>query len=152
MNQRVRMISNPSSYETYQMTKFGGETDPNKVGPEADFDEDGRSNFFEYATMGDPEKADSFTFEKLRGGVLKFKIRTDDPTLTFSIEYSETLLDFTSTKIYEDDDGFHAEMPDVPFILSKDDSNSGPDYACVKLLPINSRERIFVRLKVTQNK
>lgn len=98
LRQTVRIIpdANATDYTAFQSSAFGGETDPLKVGPLADFDLDGLQNLLEFACGSSATFPTPHT-EVLKGTRLgdmncfEFVIRSDAPNLSYQLEYGEVL-------------------------------------------------------------
>jgi len=92
------LIKSTAGYNVY-VPIFGDVTDINLIGPDMDFDKDGKSNFMEYAFVLDPTSAfnsnDAITTIHEAGGQrhgrLTFKVREDDPELGYAVQLSDDL-------------------------------------------------------------
>lgn len=109
LRQMVRIIPSGQAedYTAYQSSAFGGETDPSKIGPLADFDFDGSKNLLEFAIASDATVPDRQAFSAFwddSSGVIciVFKMRANAPHLSYTIEYGQALMNMDTTQVLWD--------------------------------------------------
>lgn len=104
-NIKVELIGglSPAIFEDWQEITWPGISDPLVIGPDADPDHDGNSNFLEWALHLDPLKPDVFMPALVRDGdflLLSHQRRKTAPgEAGFVVEWSENLLDWTSADV-----------------------------------------------------
>ena len=144
--EKYRPTAQTSGYYEWDSI-FGSEDDIVLIGPDGDFDDDGRSNFAEYAFSGDPSSGVHSVLAEvdLEEGKarFRFRLRADDSELTYQVAWSRNLnswsyagLDFVTGSWVLDDD--------APFSVQ---SNYDSDAWVVSLtaMPSPYGEPLFVR-------
>jgi hypothetical protein len=105
---------------------FNGETDILRIGPDVDFDKDGRTNFFEYAFVMNPTSpvTDNPILASTResGGQrhlrLSFHARGDDPELQYIVQFSDNPVVWRDCAISCADGEWESSNPAALSILS----------------------------------
>ena len=157
IDQEMTMTRN-TSYEEYRTSAFPEGADPNKTGPNDDYDGDGFSNFFEYASCTDPTKKappKSVTIVNLfTVPEFKFKVKLNDPSLVYEIGYSHSLLDFESTTFMENltfGESFEPGSPTAQFDITATKIDGDPNTACIRVKYIGLSPQIYFKLKVSRS-
>lgn len=116
------------------VTIFGGETDPARIGPFADFDNDGKPNLLEYAygldaATGETEKPVKAEGPRKEGanihGRFRFLARADDPELSFIVGVTSNLSGWTHVPITFDGSAWSSTQPTTLTIVSQTDLGNG---------------------------
>jgi hypothetical protein len=117
-----------------QLTIFGGETAPARIGPLADFDNDGKPNLLEYAyglnaATGDPEKPVKSETPRKSGsnlhGRFRIVVRSDDPELSYTVGVTSNLSSWTHVPISFSEGTWSSTQPGTLTIASQTDLGEG---------------------------
>ncbi|MGJ8695702.1 MAG: hypothetical protein ACSHYF_05245 [Verrucomicrobiaceae bacterium] len=160
IKQTVKFLSGmpPYSYEEFQATAFPPDADPEKIRPSDDYDGDGISNYYEYATDTSPtfkNKSQFVVGEILGTPCFQFWIRLDDPNIAYTIKYSDTLLQFESTGLtinldQNPDIDIKATNPSAPFTFIVQNPDMAEEFRHVTVCYNGTSKKLFAVLEIAK--
>lgn len=147
-----------ANYASYRENSFGNQAGGERGDPTSDFDRDGSSNLLEYATATDASKAGPQGVSMHREGdkvCIEFKMRTDDPSLNYELEYGSSLGGLSlgeeqSAQLIWTGTILRIGGEDVPLELVRF-STTEPGIRLVRICYTGKEPFFFMRLRVTRS-
>jgi hypothetical protein len=140
-NIKVELIGaiNPAIFADWQELSWPGNSNPATIGPDADPDGDGHTNFLEWALRLDPSRPDNFLPTMARDGdylLFTYKRRKTAPgEATYRVEWSDSLAN---------------DWSDFEVVPAPANSIDATTESVTTSLPASPAGRRFVRVKVNQ--